>query len=288
MLLNVITGHKRTRGFTLIEMVMVIVLLGVIGGILTPFILKAMQAYMGSKARAELVGKGRLAMERLSREVRQAVPNSLSVLGGGTGIEFARARAGGRYVERFDDFGPEFSRNNFRFRRNANLTNLYTTYAENGDGSRLSFMAGDTLVIGNTSPAILQAGTSAVALTGMANTTVVGDGTANGQILTSGGHQFLVESPGKHFHIVDQSIEVGLVANNLRWHTSSGLADYDGGVDYDATDPTLVNGVTGVTFTYSPGTPQSTGVLRVDMQLTDISGTETIRLYHEIHVRNTP
>jgi len=282
--------RKKSKGFTLIEMVTVIVLLGIIAGILTPFILKAMQAYMASKSRAQLVGKGRLAIERLSREVRQAVPNSLTVLAGGTGIEFARARAGGRYVERFDNFGSEFSQVPRRFRKNANLTNLYTTYAVNANGTQLSFFAGDTLVIANTSPAILQAGTSSVALAGIANTTVVADGTTNGQVLSFAGHQFLVESPGKHFSIADQTIEVGLVGNNLRWFTASGLinTNYDGNVDFSATDPVLVDGVTTVTFTYSAGLPQSTGVLRVDLQLADNTGTETIRLYHEIHVRNTP
>ncbi|HEY5602396.1 MAG TPA: type II secretion system protein [Gammaproteobacteria bacterium] len=287
MLPRLLTRRKKSRGFTLVEMITVIVLLGIVAGMLTPFILSAMQAYVASKARAQLVGKGRLAIERLSREVRQAVPNSLSVLGGGTGIEFARARAGGRYVERFEDFGTEFSRMNYRFRKNANLANLYTTYAENADGSRLSFSANDVLVIGNTSPAILQAGTSAVALTGIANTDAIADGTANGQILTFGGHQFLVESPGKHFSIVDQTIEVGLVGSDLRWHTGNGLTGYNGAVNYGAGDPALVDGA-GLTFTYSPGTPQSTGVLRVDLQLTDVTSSETIRLYHEIHVRNTP
>lgn len=276
------------RGFTLVELVTVIVLLGIIAGILTPFIAMAMEAYMASKTRAQLVGKGRLAMERLAREVRQAVPNSLSVLGGGTSIEFARARAGGRYVERFDNFGSEFSRNNYRFRKNANLTNLYTTYAENTDGSRLSLLANDVLVIGNTAPAILQAATSAVALTGISNTTLANDGTTNGQILSFAAQQFLVESPGKHFNIVDQSIEVGLSGGSLHWHSATGLTDYNGVVDVSAADPVLVDGVNSVTFTYVPGTPQSTGVLRVDMQLTDSTGSETIRLYHEVHVRNTP
>ena len=62
------TLKKQYAGFTLIEMVTVIVLLGIIAGILTPFIAKAMQAYSHSKARASLVDKGRLAMERLTRE----------------------------------------------------------------------------------------------------------------------------------------------------------------------------------------------------------------------------
>jgi MSHA biogenesis protein MshO len=273
---------KQVRGFTLIEMITVIVLLGIIAGILTPFIGKAMQAYVASQARASLVAKGRLAMERLAREVRLAVPNSLSVLAAGTGIEFARSRAGGRYVDRFDDFGSDFSRINYRFRRNANLSNLYVI------GNGLSFTAGDILVIANTSPALLQAGSSRVALSGISNTTVATDGTANGQILGFAGHQFTVESPGKHFSIVDRTIEVGLSNGALHWLSRSGLGVYDGAQDWSATDPELVDGVTAVTFTYAPGTPQSTGVLRLDLQLSAGSSGESIRLYQEIHVRNTP
>jgi len=286
-------NRKKSRGFTLIEMIVVIVLMGIIAGVVTPFILKAMQGYMASKARATLVSKGRLAMERLSREVRQAVPNSLTVLAGGTGIEFARARAGGRYVERFDNFGTQFTQIPLRFRKNANLTQLYTTFSTNANGTQLNFSANDTLVIANTSPAILQAGISSVPLTGITNTTLAVDGVATGQILVFGGQQFLVESPGRHFSIVDQTIEVGLVnGTELRWFTANGLppASYDGAVDYSAADPVLVDGVTSLTFIFAPGTPQSSGVLRINLQLSDFSpvDVETINFYQEIHVRNTP
>jgi MSHA biogenesis protein MshO len=276
---------KFSRGFTLIEMITVIVLLGIIAGILTPFISKAMQAYTHSRARASLVDKGHLALERMAREVRLAVPNSLSVLSAGTGIEFVRSRAGGRYVERFDDFGAEFSRINRRFRKNANLTELYAV------GTGLGFSAGDVLVIGNTSPGDLQTGNTATALTGIAATTAVGpgnDGTTNGQILNFAGQSFTVESPGRHFSIADQTVEVGLSAGNLRWFTAAGLGDYDGAVDWSSSDPALVDGVASVNFVYAPGNPQSTGVLRVDLQLTDATTSQSIRLYREIQVRNTP
>ena len=273
------------KGFTLIEMVTVIVLLGIIAGILTPFIAKAMQAYTYSKARAELTAKGRLALERLAREVHQAIPNSLSILSGGSGIEFARSRAGGRYVERFDDFGTEFSRINLRFRKNANLTRLYIV------GTGLSYLAGDVLVIANTSPADLRAGNTATPISSIAATAAVGpgnDGTTNGQILNFTGQQFTVASPGKHFSIADQTIEVGLSGNNLRWFTAGGLTDYDGAADWGSSDPSLIDGVSAVAFVYAPGTPQSTGVLRIDLQIADAVSGETIRLYREIHVRNTP
>jgi len=277
-----LTQRKKNKGFTLIEMITVIVLLGIMAGILTPFIAKAMQAYTHSKARAMLVAKGRLALERLAREVHQAVPNSLSVLSAGTGIEFARSRAGGRYVERFDNFGTEFSRMNRRFRKNANLTNLYIV------GTSLGFSANDVLVIGNTSPADLQVGNSATAISGIAATTLATDGITTGQILSFTGQQFTVESPGKHFSIVDQTVEVGLTGNTLRWFTATGLTNYNGTANWSSGDPALTDGVSAVSFAYAPGTPQSTGVLRVDLEITDGATGQAIRLYREIHVRNTP
>ena len=190
------------RGFTLIEMITVIVLLGIIAGILTPFISSAMQAYVASKARANLLAKGRLALERLVREVRHAIPNSLSVIDGGNGIEFVRSRAGGRYVEQFDDFGSEFSRNNHRFKTNANRSNLYVVGNRASTGLGLS--GGDVLVIGNFSPATLQSGASRLSLSRISTTKVGNDGPSSGQIFaSSSGHQFFTVTPGQPLRIAD-------------------------------------------------------------------------------------
>lgn len=278
-------GLRRTGGFTLVEMVTVIVLLGIIAVVLAPFIASAIQAWHDSRARAELVARGRLAMERLAREVRLAVPNSLEVLAGGQGIQFVRSRAGGRYIARFDDFGTAFSRINRRFRRNANLVNgLYVM------GTGLTLAGNDILVIGNTSPAALKAfpgNGPAVALSGITATTNAVDGTDQGQILGFGSHRFLTESPGRHFLVADQTVEVGLSGDTLRWHTAPGLGGYDASADWGAGDPILVDGVSAVTFTYAPGNPAATGVLRIDLSLA-MDGDNAIRLYHEVHVRNTP
>lgn len=286
---------RKSKGFTLIEMITVIVLLGIIAGILTPFISKAMQAYTHSRARASLVDKGRLALERLAREVRLAVPNSLVVLTKttpGDGIEFVRSRAGGRYVDRFDDFGDEFANPAFpfRFRKKVDMSNLYVL------GTGLNISAGELLVIGNTSPSDLITSKSVVALNSISSTTTADvlppnltSIVPNGQILNfSMPRAFQTESPGKHFAITDQTVEVGLSGSSLRWFTASGLTNYDGAVDWSGGDPALVDGVALVTFTYAPGNPQSSGVLRVDLQLTDSTTGQSIRLYREIQVRNTP
>lgn len=69
--------QTRHHGFTLIEMVMVIVLLGITSVGIGSFIRLGSQAYAEVSARDELIASGRFAVERLNRELRQALPNSI-------------------------------------------------------------------------------------------------------------------------------------------------------------------------------------------------------------------
>ncbi|MGD9035721.1 MAG: type II secretion system protein [Syntrophobacterales bacterium] len=59
-------------GYTLIEIVMVIVILGVIGAFTFQFVAHGVQAFQKSSARKELYDQGRLALERMVRELRDA------------------------------------------------------------------------------------------------------------------------------------------------------------------------------------------------------------------------
>jgi MSHA biogenesis protein MshO len=70
--------HK-SSGFTLIELIMVIVLLGVMAVGITGFIGLSTQTYINVSERDELLSTARFAVERLNREIRNAVPNSIRV-----------------------------------------------------------------------------------------------------------------------------------------------------------------------------------------------------------------
>lgn len=270
---------SRQRGFTLIEMVMVVVLIGIIAGILAPFITQSVRAYVDTQSRTELVARGRLALERLNRELRQAVPNSLEVVGGG--IQFLSSRAGGRLVAVDDNFGTAFAVPSRRFIKGINRTRLYAVT------TGLAVQAAvDQLVIGNTSPANLKANSTIVQLDAIENTALVPDGTDQGQILRFGNMTFSNDSPGRHFQIADAVHEICRNGTTLNWRLRAGNAGYNDACDAGAGDPVLVDGVDVATFTYQPGTPESSGVLRIRLQLRD--GAETVDLYHEIHVRNTP
>jgi len=67
------------QGFTLIELVLVIVLLGVISVGISGFIGLSTQTYMNVSERDELINNARFVIERLNRELRNAVPNSVRV-----------------------------------------------------------------------------------------------------------------------------------------------------------------------------------------------------------------
>ncbi len=69
--------RKKSFGFTLIEMIVVIIILGVLATAISSFIRFATQIYTETTARDQLVSSSRFAIERMNRDVRNALPNSL-------------------------------------------------------------------------------------------------------------------------------------------------------------------------------------------------------------------
>lgn len=90
------------RGFTLVEAILVIVIIGLLGGMVAVFIRAPMQGYADSIARAELSDVAELALRRMARDLRLALPNSIRVSNDGFSLEFLMTRAGGRYLSAQD------------------------------------------------------------------------------------------------------------------------------------------------------------------------------------------
>lgn len=88
--------HRFIHGFTMIELVITIVLIGIIAASMAPIITQFMNAYQAQIYRGELVDSAQLTLDRITREVRLALPNSIRV-NGNNSLEFLRTLDGGRF-----------------------------------------------------------------------------------------------------------------------------------------------------------------------------------------------
>lgn len=85
-----------SRGFTLVELITVMVILGILSIGTVRFITDSSSGFASTISRTELAGDARFAVERLGRALRDALPGSVRV--NGTCLEFIPVVAGSTYV----------------------------------------------------------------------------------------------------------------------------------------------------------------------------------------------
>jgi len=96
-----IESRKTNRGFTLMELILVIIILGIMSAGISGFITLSTQSYLNASNRDELIGNARFVVERLNRELRNAVPNSIRIntFAGKQCIEFTPIVASTTYTD---------------------------------------------------------------------------------------------------------------------------------------------------------------------------------------------
>lgn len=85
------------KGFTLIELVIVIVILAILGVFSFGYISFGAQIFSDTRARQQLIAESRFAIERLTKELKYVVPRSVRV--STACIEFVPFVASSRYLE---------------------------------------------------------------------------------------------------------------------------------------------------------------------------------------------
>lgn len=87
------------RGFSLVELIVVIVVLGVLSGSVAVFINNPVRSYFETARRAALADAADTALRRLARDLQGALPNSVRLASNGAAVylEFIPIEAAGRY-----------------------------------------------------------------------------------------------------------------------------------------------------------------------------------------------
>ncbi|GLO59766.1 MSHA biogenesis protein MshO [Vibrio sp. MACH09] len=92
----------RVKGFTLVEMVMVMVVMGIIFLGITGFIELGAKGYVDTVDRQKVQNQARFAIEKLSREIRHGIPNSFATVTNSVGdkcLEFYPIARSGFYSQ---------------------------------------------------------------------------------------------------------------------------------------------------------------------------------------------
>ena len=208
--------QKNQLGVTLVELVVVILLLGILATGITSYLRIGASMYVDATVVQQTLQQSRFALERVVRELRGAVPNSVRVLSSADNsvscVEFTPLVQSGVYrdLPRFPD------------RRNwIGITTISTGWTTQA-GQRLSVYPTTADHIYD----LAQARTGVVAANqaamddgdGNANTRRVRLDNISGQLMT-----YITESPQKRFYLLDSPVSFCLVGQQLRRYSAYGF-----------------------------------------------------------------
>ncbi|WP_442777306.1 PulJ/GspJ family protein [Sphaerotilus montanus] len=288
------------RGFTLLELVLVIVIGGVMAASLTVFFRPAFDSYLATRNRADLSAQADAALRRLVGEVRLAVPNSVRSPGSQC-VELVPTMAGGRLrmaADTVNDSGAGCTPSG-TCSAPLDTTALTSTLDVLTPLSTIPAV-GDWLVVGNQSPNDVYSGSTRAAIT-----TISTPNPAFGlHRLAINPTQFPLGYDGGRFSVVSASQQAvfyvcsgadgSLDANGTARGTLVRLSGYGFNASYPSACPsvaggqTVLTGLSRCTLTYDPnqGATQQNGFVYLQLELT--RRNESVSLVVGAHVSNVP
>ena len=272
----------RQAAFTLVELVMVIALAGLIAVMISTVMSRPMQGFVDQSRRAELVDLASSALNRMTREIRLAVPNAVRVAAG-TRLELLRSPGGGRYratlVNGVRQDPPQCVSDPCVIEVLGPLIGVDDWAAMNW---MVVYNIGSTASGDNTWPPL--DGTLAVISPKVAMSYVAGNLSLAGGGIEN--FRFKYASPQHRFFLADKVVGYRCTGTAIVRGEFDTLAA-PGAYDYSSAS-TVVDHVDCVNsgFTYDPGTNTRSGL--VTIRLTLRQDGETITLLQQVHVDNAP
>lgn len=269
-----------TRGFTLVELVTVMVLLGIAVVGLSTLLGNMSGIYLQSAQREQLLGQSRFVLERLNRELRDAVPNSLRVSNSGSWscLEFVPFSAVVRY--RTIAIQPDTL-------MTMDVVNLDATFTA---------AAGQWLLVYPTSPADIYAVSSQKIQ--LHNTPLLNDGdnkTTTYRLQFSQAFGFGTASPATRAYLLNSPVSFCALGNEIRRYDGYGLQSSQpvpgSGLSNGALMARQISNdlATRPVFELAADTLTRNSLVQIQLELTSEQDSGTVLSYsHLVQVSNVP
>jgi len=258
--------RNRQMGFTLVELVMVIVVLSILALGTSRYIITSTQSFVVSAERAKLIATARVAVEQVARQMRNALPNSVRIFASGRCMEYFPILVGSSTTEPILPASTSLGSSQFDLMTSVNN---YAVIA--------AFSASELYDSSLPSPGVIAA-------------TSLNAGTNYKAIPLTGPHTFTRTSPTQRVYLVANPVRFCVTAEgNLMQYNGYGIEDTTPIVPSGANSVLVAEhlDIAGATsFVYTAGTLTNNALVQVNLAFS--KGGEGVNMSHEVQIRNVP